>query len=89
MPGNNSLQTLIISLVILIMFNLSLASLGGLIELPFLVHFWFLALYGILAMGLLILGLGCIWTVQRLNRLWHHSSTQQHHTSTNREFRQI
>lgn len=79
MPGNNSLRTLIISLFILIMINLSLALLGGLIELPFLVHFWFLALYGILTMGLLILGLGCIWTVRRLSRLWHHPSIDIRH----------
>ncbi len=72
MPYQPTLRTLMLSLVMMILISLSLASLGGLLELPLLVHFWHLALYGILAMGLLILWLGVVWILWRLGRLGHH-----------------
>ncbi|MET0052469.1 MAG: hypothetical protein ABW095_15515 [Candidatus Thiodiazotropha sp.] len=82
MSHNPTLQTLILSLVSMILICLTIASFGGLIEYPILVHFWYLALYGILAMGLLTLWLGGLWIVQRMSRFWHHPPIRGNHSDS-------
>jgi hypothetical protein len=74
MPNNNGIQNLILSLVILIMINLSIATLGGLVELQALVYFWYLALLGILALAALTLTLGIAWTLKRVTRSFHNQT---------------
>ena len=75
---SHSVKRLSWMLTIIIFSGLSLSSLGGLFETPWLAYFWYAALAGMAGMILLsmLLGIGWMWRrlARRCHQMWHHWS---------------